>query len=668
MKRTALVCVLAVLGVWGCGRDTEQPNVLLISIDTCRADRLSCYGYARSTTPTLDALARQGIRFTNARSPVPLTLPAHSSMLTGLMPPAHGVRDNQGYRLPGRCATLAGVLRAAGYTTGAVVASFVLDSVTGLDRGFDSYHDRFGAEVAGENISQRRGDEVTRLALQWLDRARDDRFFLFLHYFDPHAQYAPPEPFASAFSDDPYTGEIAFVDHCIGQVLGHLRTRGLFEQTLIIVTADHGEMLGEHGEFSHGYFIYRSALHVPLIVKLPGQVAGRVVSSPVSIADIPATVLDCTGLGMGPGMGGTSLAGRVPRARPMYCESLLPATCGCAPLQGIVAGQWKYIQAPRPELYCLARDPGETDNLAGDAPDRVRDLAEALQELQRGFGDAAPEARRAADARTTRRLRALGYVAGPVRSSPAAAADPKDRIGLHVDATRIGALLLHAEYDRARGIATALLERYPDVPVVYSLLGDIAARTQAPVRAARWFQRGLELAPDDAGLHADLAAVLERQGAAEAAVAQYRQSLRLQPDQFVVHVNLGRLLARQGDLEAARSHWRQALQRNPDLTVVRYNIALSFSQQGRWEPAQQAWQDLRDRHPRDPVVYLHLAEALEALGDGAGAARAARQGLACLRETGGEGTPEALAQGLRQYAVPAGSTDVGPGHAGQIQP
>ena len=246
-------------------------NVLLISIDTCRADHLSCYGYKSKTTPNIDALAAEGILFENVITTNPQTLPAHSSMLTGTISPYHGVHDNNGYHLEQSNVSLAEILKDAGFTTGGIISATVLNSQLGIAQGFDTYHERFEKYLQGNIAVQRRGGETTAVALDWLEKNKDKKFFLFLHYFDPHLAYQPPEPFASQFAQNLYAGEIAYTDYCIGQVLGKLKKLDLYDSTLIIITSDHGEMLGEHAEQTHGYFIYQSAIRVPLFSNYQGK-------------------------------------------------------------------------------------------------------------------------------------------------------------------------------------------------------------------------------------------------------------------------------------------------------------------------------------------------------------------------------------------------------------
>ena len=380
-------------------------NVLLISIDTLRADHVSAYGFPRPTTPSIDAVAREGVLFKNVHTPVPMTLPAHVSMLTGTLPPTHGLRDNMQNRLPEGSLTLAAMLKAKGFTTGAIVSTFVLDRRFGTSQGFDTYDDRFQEVHKIGDLSERKGDETARMARDWLEGHQDKPFFLFVHFYDPHDPYDPPEPFASPWKDHPYEGEVAFADHCLGQVLEKLRQLGLYDSTLIVITGDHGEMLGEHGELNHGFFIYEGALRVPLVVRVPrAQGAPRQVDLPVSLIDIVPTVLsqvgaeipkEVQGVDLSPWLAGRGAGGG---ARPLYAETVTPTRYyGASSLLGVIVDGWKYIETTRPELYDLRSDPVEAVNLLEREPARADALARTLVAILAAAGHApgpAPESAR----------------------------------------------------------------------------------------------------------------------------------------------------------------------------------------------------------------------------------------------------------------------------------
>jgi choline-sulfatase len=432
----ALVAGLAALAWHSARRATTPIGVVLITLDTTRADRLSPYGFMDVTMPGLERLAREGVLFHRATSVAPLTLPAHASILTGLLPPRHGVRDNADRPLAPAHTTLAEVLHGQGFRTGAFVGSVVVNANRGLSQGFE-YYGGVVANEPGADGRQRRADEVMTDAIRWLDAHGDSRFFMWTHLYDPHRPYDPPEPFKSRHFD-PYIGEIAFADAQIGRLLDALEHRRLLDRTLVIVTADHGESLGEHGERDHGVFIYESVLRVPLIICAPGVRTGRV-DSVARLIDIMPTVLDVLGFEL-PQMDGVSLIGALrgdghPDDLEAYAESLYPQRFGCSPVRALRDGRFKIIDAPRPELYDLERDPFEEHNLYQQrraAADGLRRRLDALADrgddayLDRGAESVAP-------AELRERLAALGYV-GSDASRPSHRRenlpDPKDCIGL----------------------------------------------------------------------------------------------------------------------------------------------------------------------------------------------------------------------------------------------
>ena len=420
--------------------DHSPPNVVVITLDTTRADRLSPYGYMDASMPALERLAREGVLFDQAMTVAPLTLPAHASLFTGLFPPRHGVRDNADRALDASHTTLAETLRERGLQTGAFVSSVVLASDRGLAQGFEHYMDVPPAGDRRPRQLHRRGDDVMTDAIRWVDDVRNAPFFLWAHLYDPHRPYDPPEPYRSRHFD-PYVGEIAFADAQIGRLLDRLREHGLLERTIVIVAGDHGESLGEHGEQDHGIFVYENVLRVPLIVRLPGASsksvrAPRRVSDVVRLVDVMPTVLDLIGLPP-PAMDGDSLVDlmngkRVTVEREGYAESLYPARFGWSPLRTLRDGRFKLIDAPRPELYDLGRDPFEERNIHAERPTVAAAMKRRLSQIAGGPSvsdtlsqtDAlSPDARE--------RLHALGYIG----SEPLAAShtvwdrlDPKDCI------------------------------------------------------------------------------------------------------------------------------------------------------------------------------------------------------------------------------------------------
>lgn len=671
----ALAAGSAVWGFLGRFHHGGIRNVVLVSIDTCRADRLSCYGYRRPTTPNIDEVARDGVQFNDASTPVPITLPAHSSMLTGTYPPTHGVRLNEVSPLDGSNVTLAEILRAAGYQAAAFVGGFTMDSRFGLDQGFDTYDCRFTGKEGKAFYSERKADEVSRSALAWLETHAGKPFFLFLHYFDPHAPYTPPPAYAASSSaDDLYAGEIAYVDHCIGQVLDRLRSLGAYDNTLLIITGDHGESLGEHGEPSHTFFIYQSVLHVPLIIRAPMAGRGLRVDGAVSLVDIVPTVVDLIGLKTPPGVQGLSLRrslkgssrpGRVGsdlvRPGPIYSESLYPSTFGCGPLQGIVDGKWKFIRAPKPELYDLSRDPGELSNIIGQEPQVAQQLRSRLDAMLREMGSAASgRARSMADLEAAKRLQSLGYVSGGLTPDAAfdpAREDPKDFLPTY---NRI-----HNAYDlfeknrnrEAEKESLEILAERPDLIMAERLLGNIALSEKRTLDARRHFDRMADILakPGGAtrlitaaeadyirlGCHMDLGEALMSEGKVDEAalefesalrldprlshahfslglarqqtnrlpeaIEHYEQALQIQPDDPKTHNNLGNALRQVGRIPESIGHFEQALRIKPDFVEAHYNAALTLEQAGRLPEAVGHYADAVRLNGDLPVALNKLA-------------------------------------------------------------
>ncbi|KKM19865.1 hypothetical protein LCGC14_1651290 [marine sediment metagenome] len=545
-KRVLLLIMLVILTAGVCvwlvvQRRSSAPairHVVLISLDTCRADYLSCYGYARPTTPHIDALAKQGYLFSHTMTPIPMTLPAHTSMLTGTIPPHHGKHENSDVHFDPSHVTLAALLKKKGYRTGAFVGAQILNHRFGLDRGFDTYHDRF----AQQGQSERRAEEVNRAAFAWLEKQKDNPVFLFLHYYDPHDTYDPPEPFATTFKESPYAGEIAYVDHCIGQVVAKLKSLDMYESSLIIVTGDHGEMLGEHGETTHMFFIYQSAMKVPLVYKLPGSSAADKIDDLASIIDIVPTVCDLLDIDPPAGIQGKNLAPYFsnkppqPEDRYLYCESLFPTKYDLNSLLGLASKQWKYIQTTRPELYDLEEDPGEQTNLVEAQPRRARILKNRLaQILEQTVRQGEGQEDTPLDAESLRHLRSLGYVGGSsVKedfSFDQSKKDPKDLIGFHNEFTK---LIRMAEQNQlvgqnrladAQAVVERLLKQHPEFYKLYELATFIALKRKDYERAIRYGEKALTLKPGRFQLHFDLGKAYARIKQYEAAAKQFELAL-----------------------------------------------------------------------------------------------------------------------------------------------
>ncbi|MDJ0864610.1 MAG: sulfatase-like hydrolase/transferase [Myxococcota bacterium] len=549
-------------------------RVVLVTIDTLRADALGCYGAARAHTPRLDALAADGVRFAVATSPAPLTLPAHATLMTGLQPPDHGVRHNSVFRLDAGPPTLAERMRAHGWATAAVVGAFVLDARFGLARGFDSYDDRLGSSRSGlVGYAERRADAVVDAALAWAASAPPS-FFLWVHVYDPHAEYDPPAGFSLAFPDDPYAGEVAFVDAQLGRLLDGLAARFDSTGTLVVVTSDHGEAFGAHGEPTHSYGIYEATQRIPLILSGPGWRGGEVVEAPVELADLAPTLLAAVGAPPLPNAGRDLAAVRAGAAEPLlaYHETLAThLDLGWSALFALRGERWKYVRAPRPELYDLRADPAEAHNAIEEHAEVARELARRLEARLADARPLQPETGLAADARG--RLEALGYVVPRGRLGALeelAGPDPKDEIGLLT-------LLARAESLAARGRsreAYALLApvqatggHLPAVRAAYALNAGDAPAAEREIRAA------LAFVPDSGDYQLLLGRSLEGQGRGADAAAAFGRAARLDPRAAQPWIGLGRVREVEGDPAGAAAAYEAALERAPGEPAAAWRLA-----------------------------------------------------------------------------------------------
>jgi len=563
-------------------------HVLLITLDTVRADHLGCYGYTRAATPAIDALASRAVRFDEALTPVPITLPSHATMLTGLLPPQHRVRLNGVHRLDPSYTTLAEVLGAEGYVSGAFVSASVLDHSRGLDQGFSVYDDDLGtgALEGGAGSAERPAARVTDAALAWLEKVvpLDSPFFAWIHYFDAHDPYTPPPPFDETFRDAPYDGEIAAVDRELARVLAFLDENGLRDRTLIVLTADHGEGLGQHGERTHAHLIYRSTMHVPLLVA-PGSLltgARRVSDRAVSTADLFPTILDLLGVAApaAPSIEGggehafasVSLleesSRTVPVTRAVYLETLWPHLMhGWAPIHGLSRRTEKLIDAPVPEFYDLARDPGEAENLLEKGSPPAGALTELRVEMAKAVAtQAAPAAREKPDAAAVERLRSLGYLTGE-QSAPSRAEGPpvalRDMIGPWQ--ARSDSILSSPALQAENMVTMQRRAVELDVTNVAAHLdfGTTLMFLKRYEEAERAFRAATRLAPNDGSAWLKLA---ESQGAQQnwdafdASIADFRKAL---PGHYGIAFLEGRKLFARGRLREALASLEEARRSAP---------------------------------------------------------------------------------------------------------
>ncbi len=527
---------LAAVVTGGCGGAGQQTTeevfagapVVLISIDTLRSDRLPAYGYTAVETPAIDAFRCDAILFERAYSHYPLTLPSHVSLLSGMLPPEHGVRDNVGYRVDAaKVPLLARRLKGLGYRTGAAVSTYILRADAGLAAGFDFYDDaidlRGDASLAQ---SQRPGTVTAARAIEWLRAAASERFFLFLHLYEPHTPWQAPEPFASRYAAEPYDGEVAAADAIVGELIAELERLGVYERAIVVLTSDHGEGLGDHGELEHGILLYREALQVPLLLKLPGsRHGGTTVRAAAQLADVAPTFLDLLGA---PVEGRTTLLdllGPDAPARAVYAETYYPRLhLGWSDLASLFEGPLHYIEGPDPELYDLGADPGERQNVLAARRRDYAALRDAIKPLRREL--AAPSA---VDEATARRLAALGYLAGGAAARSGPLPDPKTNLGVLADLVEA----LRAQTERRHA--------------------DAVAR----------FQRVLERNPEMADAWENLARSFHELGRLSEAVEAYRRALDLSGGADHVALNLGRLYLQMGEAEQARAHAELGLATNP---------------------------------------------------------------------------------------------------------
>ena len=454
-------------------------SVLLITIDTLRADAVGAYGNRAAVTPWMDRLAREGVRFDQARAQNVVTLPSHANILSGRYPLDHGIRDNAAFRFPVEKDTMATILHRAGYRTAAFVSAFPLDSRFGLDRGFDLYDDRLGdpEKRAGFLMQERSGARTIAAARDWIAAQGQTKTFVWVHLYEPHFPYAPPEPFATRFASDLYHGEVSFTDSLLQPLLEPLLTQGKQGGTLVVLTGDHGEGLGEHGEATHGIFAYETTLRVPLILFAPGIIAPREISRSVRHIDILPTVLDALKVAGPDGLPGRSLLpsanGTKEASEPSYFEAMSSAlNRGWAPLAGLVRDRYKLIDLPIPELFDLASDPHEARNLAATEPERLTELRAQLAGVRvadRGL------ARQAESADTRERLRALGYIASSsapaVKGAPTQADDPKRLIQVDADLEEVVTLYEGGDPGSALGKAQQVVLARPDMALGLQYLG-----------------------------------------------------------------------------------------------------------------------------------------------------------------------------------------------------
>jgi arylsulfatase A-like enzyme/Flp pilus assembly protein TadD len=590
--------------------------VILITIDTLRADHVGCYGAQTVKTPTLDALAHDGVVFERALSQVPLTWPSHAVILTGTYPFQNGVQDFTGQPLAPQFRSVAQAFKQAGYATGAVVSAFVLDRSWGLARGFDFYDDAFSAETFEKKetgLVDRRAGESVAHAIAWLKKAPRRPFFLWLHLYDPHSPYDPPEPYRSEYRGHLYDGEIAYADHELGNLMAWLKQNRLYDSSLIVALSDHGESLGEHGEDEHGFFVYNATVHVPLIVKPPagsGIAAGRR-GEPVETAAVAPTLLQLAGVkdstdspnsiyaqfqshallgtGSGTNQAGSQAASQTARD-PAYSETFYPfSSFGWSPLHALESERFHFIEAPKPELYDLESDPGETRNIAAQQPATVAVFREKMQALlahnpfirqDAGAGNLSPDAQE--------KLRALGYfgfhAAVSAESLKQGLADPKDKLWEFNAILKAEDAFQRNEDDRAEALLSEVQQKDPQIYVIPFLLGESALRRQNWERAVEQLQRCLTLNPNFDNAMTGLARALAKLNRVDEAKSWLNKALQSNPQNYQACYQIG-LLDAGSDPGAAQSAYEKTIAIQPNFSAGQRELGMLFFQQKNFAAA-----------------------------------------------------------------------------------
>ena len=647
---------------WLRGGPSGPPSVLLVSVDTLRADRLGSYGYKAGSTPVLDRLADRGLRFAQAATVAPLTLPAHTSLLSGTFPTFHGVRDNGSFYVNDTITTLPEVLQGRGYRTGGFVGAFVLDRRWGLAQGFDHYFDEFDLArydmAAGLEAAQRPGSEVVDHALAWLAQDRERPFFMWVHLYDPHSPYAPPEPFRSRFPatmHGAYDGEVASTDAQIGRLVEYLQTSQRLDETIVVVVGDHGESLGEHGEQQHGFFIYEASVHIPLIVAGPG-VPARAVQEQVRIVDVMPTILELAGADVPSAVQGASLV-PLGRGEPLnllaFSETWYPRYhYGWSELTAVKDGRYKFIAAPRRELYDTQTDPGETNDVSASNP-RVADALErALRDIaSRTAAAATPVKPRPVDPEVAERLRALGYVATTVTRASMVErprGDPKDTIGLYNLLKLAGNDSVMGKLDEGIAKVRKVLAADPEVIEAHTMLGNMHVKAGRLGDAISAYQKALAVDPEHEGAAWSLALAYRQAGKLDearagfervsdlnprgakalyqlaelsmlrrefaAAAATLEKGLTLDGDRAVFLVKLGEARLELKQLDAAEAALRDAIKAKSDQPMAHYNLGLVYEARGDWQAATSAYEAEIAVSPKLYQPHFNLARLLTRSG------------------------------------------------------
>ena len=610
---------------WWTRTGVAKPNVVLISLDTTRADHVGCYGNANARTPAIDGLARRGVLFSQAASPAPLTLPAHCSIMTGLYPTNHGVRLNGTNALSQQHTTLAEALSEQGYQTGAFLGAFVLDGRWGLNQGFGRYDDQFDLRKFKQldlAAVQRPANDVMDAALHWLEEKKGGPFFAWIHLYDPHTPYEPPEPLLSEFrSRGPvglYDGEIAFADQQVDRLLSWLRKDGLDNRTIVVIVGDHGEALGSHGEGTHGFYVYDYAMHVPFIVATPiGNLQGVRVDAQVSLVDVFPTVLALAGIEGKSSVHGRSLLplmfGAAAGETYAYGESMAPdLQFGWSALHTLRSPRYKYIEAPRPELYDLVADPDESTNIFAQQTTRAFEMARLLERLMAETSRDAPAPEAAnLDQETLERLAALGYVGSstPAKRPPEASktlADPKDKLDVFTAVQRAGELMTSGDYAQSAMALEKAIQKEPAMPQALLMLGSCYTELGRTKEAKARFDQVLKSDPQSIQALIGLANILLEEGQTEDVITLCKRTLSIDARNSQAYALLGNAYISQQQPSNALPYLEKAVEIQPKITQNRLNLAASLIEAKQLPRAQAILDDILREQPKFPGAWFNL--------------------------------------------------------------
>jgi tetratricopeptide (TPR) repeat protein len=604
-----------------------NPPIILISVDTLRPDRLGCYGSLHTSTPNIDAMSKGGTLFSAISSQVPLTLPSHTSLFTSNYPFATGIEDN-GQELRPNTVTLATILKAHGYHTAAFVGGFVLDRRFGLNQGFDDYDSSFDLHrQAGKDPGdiKRFGEDVVRAATVWLEDNSDQSFFLFLHLYDLHTPYNFPATFRLRNGETGYDAEVRYVDKVLGGFWEFLSQKHLLDKTLVVLISDHGESLGEHGEGTHGYFIYQSTLWVPLIIHWPAAAGSfpKRVDQAASLLDIAPTILQFAGVPppsqfQGQGLLELLKPGTGQAQREIYSESLYAHYhFGCSSLQSLRAGRYKYIQAPNPELYDLVEDPAEKHNVYGERKSIALALREQLLTLHSRMGHTPSTEGGPLDPETMARLMSLGYVAlsSPHAESSQMGADPKDRVNLYEEYGHALTLASAGRFEESNTLLERLLTKYPDLTDPRMTLGLNYQRQGEHARAALSFREVLKGSPLYARAHYNLAVSCVALQQLDEAVKELQATLAISPNYASAEDLLGSACIQKKDFAQAQSHFRHVLTVDPNDFYAHYNLGTLAAVQKQWDQAEDHLQAALKADAHDPGTHNTLGSVYLERGD-----------------------------------------------------